>query len=844
MSYKFLNDNFIEINKEDEHGNSALENFVAFKEKSFILKHNIDALSKIINFLDSSESVFILNGFMGSGKTYVADCILDFLSASTLVFRTSYQEAINLDDILLSLFKDFYTYHNQRKINLPKIESNVFSDKINAFIKACDAPMLFIFDSFEINMRSEGTQNDIIDFINYLAHFPKVKVIICSRTFKTQDLNLPGTTLTASLNSLSQKDMEEYLRQNEITGNETDIEDLYNITRGHFLLIELSVLIMQLLDYTLAAYSSEYKKSSKNFIEFLISKILSVSSDRFMKLLVFMALVRHGISIDFIINQQLAQEDDIEFLMQKQVVSEKFGLYYMKDYIKKEFVKTLSTESRINVHKYLKEVYEQELPLKPFERQLYLSRLTMRQEIAHHMGIIELLSAELDKASALKNKDTQGLSYLTYVRASGIKIDETKGPESKRYLNSLRNKAEKIKKSEPSKEDLLLFGAESTDALNEQFQFITDITDSEIISNNNDFESGIYTFIPESLSDYIEIGKNCENAFNYSDAILYYRKALTYTQDPTFKENEPIIYLRIANCYKKVQDIEQATNIYEKVFNIYKQISSEEANKVLLVIAGMYCEIYKFDKAREYYNRILSSTSQISNKLKIRVYLDLAEIEDSNDIQDTARYIKKALSIAEKIADPEVLSECYYKYALLLDETNNLEMASNYYLRCVQACTDSSINKNIAEAYSNLAAISVDSHNISAAKMYYELAVDAYNKQNNYEGLYYSYFRLSEIYKLEKSNRTLEYLVNSLNCAKKLEDVSLVVEAYINIGDFYLEKTMYKEAIKSFILSRTMAGGDDTEEIREKIRTKLSKIKMILGESEYNRLLDEIKNKK
>ena len=369
MMYNFFNEKFSSLINGTDVNYGALEKYLENKEKGFILKHNEDAIAKIIQFLNSNEKVFLLNGFMGSGKTYVADCICDFVSDNVLLFKTSYQEAINLDDILLSLFKDFSKYHYQHKIVIPKIDSNVFSDKINAYIKACNAPMIFIFDSFEINMHSEDSQNDILDFINYLSRFEKIKILICSRTFKPQDLNSSITYMHSLLSSLIKEEMISFFEKNEITASENIFDEIYNVSRGHFLLIELSILIMNIFNFSLEVFYSEFKKSNKNFIEFLISKILSVSTERFLKLLIFMSLVRHGVSIDFIVNQKLASADDVDFLMQKLVVSEKYGNYYIKDYIKKEFIKTVNIETRIKMHKYLKEVYEAELPLKPFERQ-------------------------------------------------------------------------------------------------------------------------------------------------------------------------------------------------------------------------------------------------------------------------------------------------------------------------------------------------------------------------------------------------------------------------------------------------------------------------------------------
>ena len=144
MNYNFLKEEINDFIDGTRVNKTALENSIEGKENSFILKHNIDAISSILNFLNSPDNIFILNGFMGSGKTYTADFILKFINENVLIFKNSYQEAINSDDILLSLFKDFSIYHNDKKITLPKIESNVFSEKINSYIKHCNFPMLFI----------------------------------------------------------------------------------------------------------------------------------------------------------------------------------------------------------------------------------------------------------------------------------------------------------------------------------------------------------------------------------------------------------------------------------------------------------------------------------------------------------------------------------------------------------------------------------------------------------------------------------------------------------------------------------------------------------------------------
>ena len=150
MDYNFIKDIYIPYLRDLRTDETVLKDFVSVRENSFILNHNLNALAQILKFMQSSDNIFILNSFMGEGKTYVADCFLDFISDNVLIFRNSYQEAINLDDVLLSIFRDFSIYNNEKKVVLPKVETSIFSEKINSYVKNCNVPMLFIFDSFEI----------------------------------------------------------------------------------------------------------------------------------------------------------------------------------------------------------------------------------------------------------------------------------------------------------------------------------------------------------------------------------------------------------------------------------------------------------------------------------------------------------------------------------------------------------------------------------------------------------------------------------------------------------------------------------------------------------------------
>lgn len=841
MSFDFLKENFNYLFEGNKVNVSSLDVLLSTENNGFILNHNIAAIENILNFLrNSDKNIFILNGFMGAGKTYVADFILDFISDDVLIFRNSYQEAINTDDILLSMFKDFSIYHNEKHIILPKTDTNVFSEKIMTYIKYCNAPMLFIFDSFEINMRSKDTQKDILDFINYLSRFEKVKILICSRSFHVEDLISSNVACNYAIVSLSSNDVINYLNENSITGTNFEIDEFYKATRGHYLLLELSVLIIRLLNYNLNLFLNEYKKSTKNFLDFLIDKILRMTADKYIKLFVFLALIRHGVNSEFLIFQQLAQIDDIEFLMQKRVLAEKFGKYYLKDYIKNEFTKSISIETKLAVHNYLIQIYENELPLKPFERPLFLSRQTMRQEIAYHRARITALEEASAKTGRAKNADGNEFNYLRYSKISGYDNDANVPKQS---LSAKRTKRSRTGSNISNNDSLLLNIVSKDNKIEKELENISTYSDVNSEELTKDINSGAP--VPQTMDEYIEIAENYFKAYNYSNAITYFNQALLYSNDPDYEVKSVSVFEKLALCHKKIQNTEEAEKYYNKIYSRCLKSDLQKSINALISSAKMYSEVYKFDKAKEIYNRILYSDISVPDNLKTGIFLDMAEIEDNNaNFNSAILFVQKAVSIAEKLSDNTLLAECYFKYALFHDDLNDLDTAVNYYLRCIQSLNNPLQNHFISSSYANLAEIALFNKNISAAKMYYELSINADEIQNNYEGLYYTHLKFASLFEKDDPQKAFELLSKAITYAKKTDDVRFVITAYLSVGDFYLLQKDLKNSLKSYCIAKTFAPKNSYDELNQKLELRFEKIKSLVSASEYDNLLNDIKNKK
>ncbi len=841
MNYNFLKNNIRSFINGVHIDISALELLISDKDNSFILNHNIEAVSQLITFLNGSDNIFVLNGFMGSGKTVCLDFIEDMVDENVLIFNNSYLESVNLDDVFLAMFRDFSNYQNDKKVNLPKTDTNVFSDKINAYIKYCNCAMLFIFDSFEINMQSIKKQKDILNFINYISHFEKVKIIISSRTFKSYELINSTGVKEYTLTSLTEDEAVAYIKSDNIEGNSYEINEIYNQSRGYYILLQMSVFIMKLYGLNASLLINEYKKSGKNYTEFLINKILESVSGKFVKTLLFLALIRHNVSIDYLIIRDIASIDELEFLTQKHIITEKNGKYYIKDYIKNQYLNTVNELSKIKASEYIIKLYDMELPLKPFERGLFLSRQTMRQEINYHQERIQKLTDKLEKSQ--KNRtNLSDFNYVSYSISSGYDENSEKPVKNKFIRHLSKGNLKKGAGSLTNEEYMLINSINKEDVLTKSiYQF----TEERNTKPKDDIKpTDINDDIPKNVDDFIAIAQKYEAVYNFSNAILYYKQALTYRDDDNYAELEPQIYEKLAQCYKKIQEIDEAVKMYENAYRIYVNISSENADRVLTEMAKMYVETYKFEQAKEVYNRIINSPTGIAKEKLIRVYLDLAELENnSGNLHQALTYSQRALSEAEKISDTKLLSECYFKFGLILDDTNNVDFAVRYYLRCVQTLNNPKENIYLASAYSNLAGISYEKNNLSAAKMYYELSLNADKVQENNEGMYYSYLKLAGIYKKENSEKTHEYLLNALNYAKKCDDITYTISTYSDIGDYHFDIGNYKQALKSYIMAMTLVPKYLDDDLKPQLNKKISKIKSTVGELTFKNLIDEIKKK-
>ena len=96
----------------------------------------------------------------------------------------------------------------------------------------------------------------------------------------------------------------------------------------------------------------------------------------------------------------------------------------------------------------------------------------------------------------------------------------------------------------------------------------------------------------------------------------------------------------------------------------------------------------------------------------------------------------------------------------------------------------------------------------------------------------------------DSPEKRYETLVKALSAAKRFDDISYAISVYIEIGDYYYDIEDYKRSLKSLILAQTLVPHLSNEELLSKINMGIGRLKLLLGEAEFNRLMTEIKKKR
>lgn len=807
------------------------EIFNQVKEKidPILLENNNSQIEKLYEFYKNKTNLVYVNGFIGTGKTQIVKYSTNFLSSEVVLLKYTCSNSTILDDILLTFFIEFRRLSAQNIIIEPKIKTENFTERINAYFSNIDKPFVILLDSFEAIL--EENRQEIIDFILHLNSMQKIKIVITGRTFEAKyfkDIQIERITTFA----LEKQIFDKYIKNLKLKAHSSLIDEFYKYTRGYFLYVELSLRIMQFENMSLSDFLTKVNASFLEFHKFLEKQVFGMVPPQERTLFCFLASIRHPVSIELLNKLKFYNEEKINEMIENLILVKEGSLLYVPDYLSEDLNTNISNNILNKVRQYIVDLYLTQLPLKPLERDICLSRQTMRKEIEYQ----NLFLPKRPKTQEIPQLD---INYLTY---------------SKVFNSFEKTKIEDVVKSALPKvqpqvvDDMSIRKNIHINLENLPYQQKQGEKSFGNSANSQDLEKDNISQVGSEYSDLnfnelIELARQTEAKYHYIKVIEIYKKAVQLASYGEYKKYLPVVYTKLANAYKKVADHENAIKYYELAKEIYEDTQDlVKLNQVRFKMANVFYETFKTEKAKEIFTQIVECT-QCQPIFVVKSYLQLANIQEGmSDMQRAFEYYKQALSYSDETMSIETLSELYFKYALVMDDKNDIVTAIEFYNKCINLGGDFKSNKFLSSSYSNIATLYLEKNDIESALENYTKAYEIDKHSDNSEGVYYSASKLASILQRRKPNDALRYFEEALKAAEILDDVYYLVSASLAMGDYYYDIKQNEIALKYYISASDMASNTMSADNKGKIDVRINDIKFKLGVERFDELSEVIRN--
>ncbi|RDY23439.1 helix-turn-helix domain-containing protein [Romboutsia maritimum] len=282
---------------------------------------------------------------------------------------------------------------------------------------------------------------------------------------------------------------------------------------------------------------------------------------------------------------------------------------------------------------------------------------------------------------------------------------------------------------------------------------------SEAISN---FEKALYFFIKNNdkkniFRCYLNIGNIYQEEAFYKGAISHFNFAEEVLIDSGIENAEIYkeLYSKMAKCYMKIDDPQNALEYIEKINTIDKQNDTKEEVELIILKANTLLSAGKYEESKDCFKRALETIEKEENKTDLaNIYLTISDIY--RDMGDT----EKVLEYSHMVYDIKKSDE---------DE-----------------CMMNGLFK-IIEAY-------IDSEKYELARKYCKLALVSSIKYKNKFNEYRSLKLYSDMYKKqEEVTPAIEYLSKCIKIISELEDGKTLANLYIDLGQLYSGISKEKE---------------------------------------------------
>lgn len=691
MKYRFLQENI------------TPERIIeANAENSILLENNKGQLEKILEFLTSSNSVLLATGFLGTGKTSVVKQALTALSEETVLLWANCYESTNLDDIFLEFFEEFKNLSSQGIIKVPQARFENFSQRINAYFYSISKPIVIVLNSFQ-ELLPENAQH-ILDFIAHLSEFAKIKTIIISRN-SIQDKLAPNIKFDKiSFKALDKELFQKYLTENKIRIHGPVFEEFYKLTKGYYFYTTLALKIMAAKKISPLDLMTAQVNSFLSLKEYLFREFLSMVDTVGGHLLRFLTVIRYPVNIRLLQTLNLYDEARIKMYAANSLIEIEHGNIYLKDYYKDITECEIPDNVLVKLHRSCVELYEMQLPRKPEERDLLISRKTIRQEIEYHKIFLPK-KVELTKSLEIFN------AQAILPQPAPEKKQEEKQPLPPPPPPKPKELKDLLFVFDEAEENLLI-----TDIANSLNDFMSQ-AQAQDEAENRMSELELLNLINEAEKDY-----------DFKHLITLGEKLLLKTDK---KELLALANHKIAKAYASLTDAYNAQKYFTTAAKLFTELNdTQNALENQFYIAKMNYQMFKRAQAKEI---LVQLDAQADKSLKIKSELLLFDIYmEEGDEEKAFETCKTAMKLINKSETPNTICELLFKCGLILETRGNNYRAIEAYEKALKFNEDAKINSFLPQIYSNLTTLYAETDNLTLAAQYGQRHLKLRQRRKNF----------------------------------------------------------------------------------------------------------------
>ncbi len=787
----------------------------------------LENLGEFVTSFDNYK-FFSVRGVEGSGKSSFKTLVKNLIDNNILFFDYNCSDITELDDIFLKFYKFILKHPIKgdilRKKTISKSQS--IDEQILYYLKNSSGNIVLIFDNFEklLDENCEFRAQNVKSFFEFLSSLNDIKVVIFTSVKLESVLELPDNIhFSTRLEAIEEDKIKDFFSIFKIDIPNSLLSQVYDLTSGHIFSLKFLAMATKILNLPVSELIKDCTLKRQELNIYIAKKLISKLSQDAKKVLYYAVFFRHDITLNILKSIDYFEDvsRDVELLKNYMLLDDEND-FEIRDFLRKMLYDTFPTKEKMKLHEKIADFYGEQLPLKPNERVLEISRTSMYSEKFYHYNVYSKLSKSVElqtngaadsKFKADKISSADRFKYMASTKyfpdfeiktaddektnndAVSIDIDEQDlnlSDDEKALLNDIS--VDNGSLDEKNNTDFLFENDSQEQPVEEDFSFDENFAEDFSEVADIDFDDKI------KAENFINKANDALQNDNFNDAITYFKNAMAL-----------------------LQDLDNSA---------YKQTK--------LTMIRVLIDSFKYDDAFRYLNEMYDD-SDVS-QFQVDVLIELGSVSEyKNDSNTALDYYSKALNCASELDLPALTSKAYFKMALLFDDANDINNALEYYLLAVDdaLCAENSII--LASAYSNIASIFEEKGDYFNALSYYKksLKEDEFNK--NHEGLAKTYSAIGNIFlKKNEYKVAIKSFIKETQVAKLTADCYLVASAFLELGDTFLSIQDYKNALKAYLLAKKNIDATISTDSKNKIERRFDTIVEEIGESAYRFLLKEL----